>query len=292
VCFLWLAVWVSGSEAATPDDFSRINWSLLPRVSKLHDFQRNALFDVLKDAPNYGTCQNSVVNCLLATKPDETAVRIVNFSAFLVSKGLPPPLLEGFVRERAKFASPQGLHSFSSENTPVLGNEHAPITIVEFAEFKCHYCVSMSMILEKLVQESNGTVRLLFKHFPLKSHPGSLLASKAAQAAHRQGKFWEMYDLLFANMDKQASEDLTKYAQELRLDLGKFNRDLQDKKLLQLIERDKMEGVRAKVTGTPTIFINGKFYNFRHDEDFLKDIINEEAERLKIKPPYREWAYP
>jgi predicted nicotinamide N-methyase len=52
-----------------------------------------------------------------------------------------------------------------------------------------------------------------------------------------------------------------------------------------------MEGVRAKVTGTPTLFINGKMYVLRHDEDFLKDLINEEAERLGLEPPYQDWVY-
>jgi thiol-disulfide isomerase/thioredoxin len=290
--FLWLAFLVSGSEAASPDDYSKINWSLLPRVSKLPDAQRAALFEVLKDEANYGACKDSIVGCLLTPKPDETAVRITNFCAYLVSRGVPPGYLGGFIRARAKFASAQGLQSFTFEDTPVLGNEHAPITIVEFAEFECNYCASLVPIVEKLVEESNGSVRLLFKHFPLKNHPGSLLASEAAQAAYRQGKFWDMYDFLFANLGNQTMEDILKYARDIGLDLKKFKRDLEDKKILQHIERDKMEGVRAKVTGTPTLFINGKFYNFRHDEVFLKDTINEEAERLKIKPPYKEWAYP
>jgi protein-disulfide isomerase len=289
--FLSLAMLVSWSEAASPDDYSRINWSLLPWVSKLPDAQRAGLFGVLENEPNYGACKDSIVDCLLSPKPDETAVRIANFCAYLVSKGVPPGYLGGFIGARAKFATAQGLQSFTFEDTPVMGNKHAPITIVEFAEFECNYCASLAPILRKLVDESNGSVRLLFKHFPLKNHPGSILASKAAQAAYRQGKFWEMYDFLFANLGSQTMEDILKYAREIGLDLDKFNRDLEDQKLLQHIERDKMEGVRAKVTGTPTLFIDGKFYNFRHDEDFLKDTINEEAERLKIKPPYKEWAY-
>jgi predicted DsbA family dithiol-disulfide isomerase len=290
--FLCLALLVSGSEAASQEDYSRINWSLLPWVSKLPDAQRAGLFGVLENVPNYGTCKDSIVDCLLSPKPDEVAVRITNFCAYLVSKGIPPGYLIRFVRDRAKFANSQPLQSFTFDDTPVMGNEHAPITIVEFAEFECNYCARLAPILEKLVEESNGSVRLVFKHFPLKNHPNSVLASEAAQAAYRQGKFWDMYDFLFANLENQTMEDILKYAQEIGLDLEKFKRDLKDKKLLQHIERDKMEGVRAKVTGTPTLFIDGKSYIFRHDEDFLKDFLNEEAERLKIKPPYKDWAYP
>jgi predicted DsbA family dithiol-disulfide isomerase len=289
---LWLALVVSGIEAASPDDYPKTNWSLLPRVSKLPDAQKEELFDVFKDEPNYGVCKDSIVDCLSAPKPDPTAVRMMNFSAFLVSKGVPPAYLRGFIRDWAKFATAKGFQSFTFKDTPVMGNEHAPITIVEFAEFECNYCASTVPLLEKLVEESNGEVRLFFKHFPLKNHPGSILASKAAQAAYMQGKFWEMYDFLFANLDKQSMEDILKYAQEIGLDLEKFKRDLEDKKTLEHIEKDKMEGVRAKVTGTPTLFINGKLYIFLRDEAFLKNIINDEAEHLKIKPPYKEWTYP
>jgi protein-disulfide isomerase len=74
------------------------------------------------------------------------------------------------------------------------------------------------------------------------------------------------------------------------MDVDRFKADLEDPKIEDLIERDKMEGVRAKVTGTPTLFINGKMYPLRHDEDFLKDLINEEAERLGQEPPYQDWA--
>jgi predicted DsbA family dithiol-disulfide isomerase len=288
---LWLGLVVSGSEAASLNDYSKVNWSLLPRVSKLPDAQKEELFEVFKDEPNYGVCKDSIVDCLSAPKPDATAVRMMNFGAFLISKGVPPGYLGGFVRERAKFANAKAFQ-FTFEDTPLLGNEQAPITLVEFADFECSYCVGMVPLLEKLVEESNGEVRLFFKHFPLKSHPGSILASKAAEAAYMQGKFWEMYDFLFANLDKQSMEDILKYAREIGLDLEKFKRDLEDKKILQRIEMDKMEGVRAGVTATPTLFIDGKLNVFRHDEAFLKDLINDEAEHLKIKPPYKEWAYP
>jgi protein-disulfide isomerase len=75
------------------------------------------------------------------------------------------------------------------------------------------------------------------------------------------------------------------------MDADRFKTDLEDPKIEELIERDKMEGVRAKVVGTPTLFINGKMYHLRHDEDFLKDLISEEAERLGLEPPYQDWAY-
>jgi thiol-disulfide isomerase/thioredoxin len=290
LAFLLLAVFVTGSRAASSDEFSKLPWPLLPKVSKLDDDQKSVLFEELKDEPNYGECKDTIVQCLQRTKPDETAVRMMNFCAYLLSIGVPPMYLRPTVRERAKFVSaPQ--HVFAFEETPIMGNEHAPITIVEFAEFECPYCAAMGPLLKKLVEESNGTVRLLFKHFPLKRHAGSVLASKAAQAAYRQGKFWDMYELLFKNMKNQDMEHFLKWAGELGLDLEKFKRDMEDPKLLQIIERDTIEGVRANLQATPTLFIDGRLYHLRHDEYFLRDVIDEEAERLNIKPPYKDWAY-
>jgi protein-disulfide isomerase len=100
-----------------------------------------------------------------------------------------------------------------------------------------------------------------------------------------------MYDLLYKDFNKQGMEDVLEYARALGMDIERYKKDLEDPTIEELVERDKMEGVRAKVVGTPTLFINGKIYNLRHDEDFLKDLINEEAERLGIEPPYQDWAY-
>lgn len=290
--WLFLAILlVLEGEAFCGQEQKSIPWNLLPRVAELGENQRAAYFDVLKSEQNYGACKESVYDCLNGGNPDRTAVRIANFGAYLVSKGVPPRNLGRLVYDRATFAGLGIINTFNYEETPSMGNPRAQITLTEFAEFKCPYCVTISPLLKKLVAESGGKVRLLFKHFPLKSHQGSLLVSQASQAAHRQGKFWMMYDRLFSDMNKQSMEDLLRYAAEIGLDLERFKRDLEDPTLTGIIERDKLEGVKADVRGTPTLFINGKIYIFPHDEAFLKDIINEEAERLMIAPPYKDWAY-
>lgn len=266
-------------------------WQLLPRVGDLDENRRNELRDVLQVEPNYGECREAILRCISQEAPDRVAVRIANFCAYLLSKGVPPHTLWLFIKERARFANEEKSHAFDYTETPVMGNPEAKITITEFAEFKCTHCVALSPVLKKLVEDSKGSVRLLFKHFPLKNHHGSVTVSRAAQAAHRQGKFWEMYDLLFKDFNKQTMENILEYARGLNLDLPRFKADLEDPKLLTLIERDKVEGVRAGVKGTPTLFVNGKMYNLRNDEAFLKDLINEEAERLGMNPPYQEWVY-
>ena len=292
--FLWLFVAASMllQGKAFPDDSNKLlPWNALPRLAELGESQQTAFLDVLRSEQNYGKCKESVYDCLTMVKPDQTALRITNFGAYLVSKGVRPGSLGRLVYDRATFAGLGLISTFSYEETPYLGNPEAKITITEFAEFKCPYCLALSPLLKKLVEESNGNVRFFFKHFPLKSHQGSALASQAAQAAHRQGRFWEMYERLFSDMNRQGMEDLIRHASDLGLDVERFKRDLEDPSVAGIIERDKVEGMRANVNAVPTLFINGKIFNFRHDEAFLKDIINEEAERLGITPPYKEWRY-
>jgi len=278
-------------HAFCSDESKPLPLKSLPRMVELGENQKAAYIDVLKSERGYGACKESVYDCLTGKKADPAAVRIANFGAYLVSKGVPPKNLGLLISERAAFAGREETGNFTYTETPSKGNPGAKIVITEFAEFKCPYCVTLSPVLEKLVKESKGQVRLFFKHFPLKNHPGTRLSSQAAQAAHRQGKFWEMYDRLFRDMNKQSMDDLLRYAAEIGLDVERFKRDLEDPTLVAIIERDKMEGVKANVRGTPTLFINGKMYHFRHDEAFLKDIINEEAERLGVMPPYDDWRY-
>ena len=288
---LGTALMLFQAQAIHAEQKESLPWHLLPRLAQLGENQQAAFLDVLKSEQNYGECKESVYDCLILENPDRTAVRITNFGAYLVSRGVPPRNLGRLVYDRAAFAGLGEIHSFSYEETPFMGNPEAKIALTEFAEFKCPYCLALSPLLKTLVEESNGQVRVFFKHFPLKSNPGSALTAQAAQAAHRQGKFWEMYDRLFSDMNKQGMEDLIGYASELGLDMERFKRDLEEPSLIAIVERDKMEGIRANVRGVPTVFINGKAYPFRHDEAFMKDMINEEAERLGITPPYREWRY-
>jgi predicted DsbA family dithiol-disulfide isomerase len=291
---LWLsitALMLFQGRALNAEESKPLPWNVLPRLAQLGENQQAVFLDVLKSEQNYGDCKESVYDCLTMEEPDRTAVRIANFGAYLVSRGVPPRNLGRLVYDRATFASLGTINTFNYDESPTMGNPEAKITVAEFAEFKCPYCAAIRPLLKELVEQSNGQVRFFFKHFPLKRNPGSALASRAAQAAHRQGKFWEMYERLFSDMNRQSMEDLLRHASELGLDMERFKPDIEDPALIRIVERDKMEGINANVTGVPTLFINGKIYLFRNDEAFLKDMINEEAERLGITPPYKEWMY-
>ena len=100
---------------------------------------------------------------------------------------------------------------------------------------------------------------LVYKQFPLTTiHPQAMLAAKAALAAGRQGKYWEMHDLLFENQRQLGPDKYTELAEKLALDVAQFQKDMESPEVLAQINHDMQDGKAADVTGTPTLFVNGK----------------------------------
>jgi protein-disulfide isomerase len=131
-------------------------------------------------------------------------------------------------------------------------------------------------VIEKYPQQ----VKIVFKNFPIKSHKNAERAAEAALAAQEQGKFWEMHDLLFDNYNKLNESVYEQLANQLDLDFEKFQKDMRSNKVKRQIQIDMRDANRANVTGTPTIFINGRRLKRRSMEGF-SSIIDEELEKLK-----------
>ena len=144
------------------------------------------------------------------------------------------------------------------DGSPSMGPPDAPITIVEWADFECPFCRLISPMLDEIVKRFDGQVRMVFKFYPLGSHPHGEIAARAAVAALNQGKFWEMHHMLFENQDKLEQSDLERYAKDLRLDLAKFKQDFTSAETTARIEKDKKQGEEVGLEGTPMIFINGR----------------------------------
>ncbi len=143
-------------------------------------------------------------------------------------------------------------------DSPVRGSPDAPVTITEYADFQCPFCASARTKVEEVLREYPGQVRLVFKNFPLSFHPDSILAHRAALAAEKQGKFWEMHDLIFSNQRAMKHDDLFNMARSLGLDMDRFARDLQDQGIQSQIDAEQREGKRIGVDGTPTFYIDGQ----------------------------------
>lgn len=131
-----------------------------------------------------------------------------------------------------------------------------------------------------MLEKFPNDVKLVMKHFPLPSHAFAQKASIAALAAARQGKFWEMNEKLYASQKALNDAKVEAIAQELGLDMVKFNTDLKDQAIWSMIVRDMQNGRQAEVRGTPSIFINGKLLNQRSLSGFEEAI---EAELKKKK---------
>lgn len=157
-------------------------------------------------------------------------------------------------QESKAFQSPAEV---DTSYAPSRGALDAPITVIEFSDFQCPYCAQAIPSLKQLLS-SNSNVRWVFKNFPLEFHSDSRLAHMAALAAGRQGKFWEMHDLIFSHQANIKREALISLASELQLNLTKFRHDLDDSELKKQIEMDKNDGVRLGVDATPTFIVNGE----------------------------------
>lgn len=149
-------------------------------------------------------------------------------------------------------------YKIPTDGFPSLGPADAPITLVEFADFQCPYCRQWEQQTYKpLLDAYPGKIRIVYRDLPLTSiHPNAMPAAEAAQCANAQGQFWPFHDKLFEGQD--LSEDIYKqYAQELNLDMDKFNACLTDHTYAKDIQADSDFAINLGVNSTPTFFING-----------------------------------
>ena len=154
---------------------------------------------------------------------------------------------------------PNKVYNIPTTGSPVRGAENAKVTIVEFSDYQCPFCGQAEGLVKQVLETYPKDVRLIYKQFPLTSiHPNAMPASKAALAAGRQGKFWEMHQLIFENQRQLSPEKYTEWAEKLKLDVPQFQKDMESPEILAQINREMQEGKVADVSGTPTIFVNGK----------------------------------
>jgi protein-disulfide isomerase len=162
------------------------------------------------------------------------------------------------------------------DGSPVKGPDGAPITIVEFADFECPVCAVVAPKVDEVVEQRKSEVRLVYKFYPLPMHAHADMAARAAIAAWKQGKFWEMHHTLYANSKSLDQTDLDLYAKELGLDISRFHADMQSKETSDRIARDKKLGDDVNIGGTPTFFINGRLFDTKPTKQEMNDWISLE----------------
>jgi len=155
----------------------------------------------------------------------------------------------------------------------VLGNPDAPVTLLEYGDYECPYCAAAAPVLRRVVEESEGQVRLVFRNFPLPDvHPFALTAALAVEAAGAEGVFWPMHELVFSRQDRLDDAALRTYAEELGVDGRRVTGDAAqvfgDK-----VEADFAAGLEAGVGGMPTVFVDGRLYAGRVEAGALRRAI-------------------
>jgi protein-disulfide isomerase len=155
------------------------------------------------------------------------------------------------------------------------GNLAAKTVLVEFGDFQCPSCAMARLRVESALKKFEKDLKVVFKQYPMESiHRISMLAAQAAEAAGRQLKFWEMYEMLFARQNEWANvpDALTfflRYAAELHMDVERFRRDVLDGEVRNKIFRDMLEGQVAQVRSVPAFFLNGTLMtNVKSDAEF------------------------
>lgn len=177
----------------------------------------------------------------------------------------------------------EGLEVPIEEHDPVLGEEEAPVTVVEFVDYQCPTCkASAEQTLTKLKEDyiESGEVRYVLKDFPLTSHPNAIPAAVAVRAAGEQEKYWEMHDLMFERQSEwselgeaELNETLTAYAEELELDAEQFQQDLDSDALKNQVVAGRQLGDILGIRYTPTAIVNGKMYEEPIAPGELEDVI-------------------
>jgi protein-disulfide isomerase len=218
------------------------------------------------EAQGFGVSSTPVVlingEKLVGARPLEHYTRIVDDEL-----GLTKPLPETSARPEIRLTG-----------VPVKGSPSAPVTIVEFSDLECAFCGRALPVVEELLRDYPGQIRLAFKHFPLDFHANARLAHQAALAAGEQGRFWEMHDAIFANQQNMKREDFMRHANLLGLDMPRFIAALDSEAAKTAVDADRQEGARLGVSGTPTFFINGRRLVGAQPAAEFKKIIEEELQ--------------
>lgn len=163
---------------------------------------------------------------------------------------------------------------------PALGPDRAAVTIVEFSDFECPFCKRIYPTLNQVMDDYDGRVRLVFRQFPLHSlHPNAQKAAEASLCADDQGQFWEMHDAIFEQSGGVNVTSLKTRAAELGLDEDAFGSCLDSGRFAEQVAADVAAGRALGVSGTPALFINGRYLSGAQPYDVIARVIDDELRR-------------
>lgn len=169
-----------------------------------------------------------------------------------------------------------------SDKDWVKGEKEAKTTLVEYADFECPACAAYAPFLDRLVQNFPGQLRMVYRHFPLPSHKNAMASAQVAEAAGRQGRFWEMASLLYQRQEEWSNlsnpkDKFVEYAKELGLKEENFLADYDSQAVKDKISADILSGQRIRISYTPSFFLNGRLIAPKSYEEFESFVEKEVA---------------
>ena len=164
----------------------------------------------------------------------------------------------------------------------VKGNPEAPVTLVEYLDFECEACGAYFPVVQELAKAYPDDLKIVTRYFPLPSHRNSMTAALAVEAAGRQGKYWEMHDLLFTEQKNWGEKPaptpavFEAYAEQLGLNMEQFKADVASPEVKARVQRDFAAGEQLGNTGTPSFYLNGKKIENPNGLEAFKALIDAE----------------
>ena len=269
---------------------------LLPGVelpAEMTPAQREVLARIAQESFCHCGCPHTLSGCLKEHKSCQHSGRMAALATRLVmganfSSGpqkVASEIQSALVQHYAGFDSKKRAKLNVKDFGPPLGNPDAPITLVEFSDFTCPFCQVQRPRLEAFVEKHAGKVKLHYKPFPLpasiRGHERAWEAAETAEWARDNGFFWKMHDMLFENPRNLSDNDLAGYAVKLGGDPTSLREALATKKYRPRILASQAEARIAGLTGTPTLFVNGRRHVLDWSDETLEQIIVEEEEWMK-----------
>lgn len=244
--------------------------------AKLTADQKQRVATNLGSLQNTRGCKGTIAKCL--AEGDQTARRHAGYVARMVRKGKTDEFIKQGIELRKQSAHPDEVFNIKLEDRPHTAGATAKVVVAEFACFQCPFCAHLAPKLKQIEKKFGAKVTHYYKFFPVRSHKQGVPTALAGYAAHKQGKFWQLYDLMYANRANLEEADVKGYAQQAGLDMAKFDADRKAPAAMKAVEKDKLEGMRLGVEGTPAFFVNGKLYQGANDIAEILDRIGEELD--------------
>jgi protein-disulfide isomerase len=168
---------------------------------------------------------------------------------------------------------PNKVYEIPVANSAVRGPKDAPVTITMFSDFQCPFCAQSTPIVDQVLAAYPNDVNFVMKQFPLRQiHPNADPAARAAIAAGKQGKFWEMHDEIYKNGRNLTPETIKGIGEKIGLDMKKFEADQNSDEVKKQVDEELALGAKSDVRGTPSFFVNGKIAQNRTVEGFKAQI--------------------